>query len=92
MVATKGGLAGTVLIDAYQTVSGERVPSKMQISYGGLPLVIDAALQQARVLPKADPALFAVPSSAADYQFLGAQVCKVRPCRFRMITTKSSFP
>ena len=70
MVAVKGGIAGTITILSYQTVSGQRVPAHLEISYAGLPLIIDAALTQAKRLAQVDPTLFALPTSAADCKFL----------------------
>ncbi len=70
MVALKGGLSGTITILSYRAVDGQRVPARLQIRYAGLPLVIDAVLTQAARLAQADPALFALPVTAADYRFL----------------------
>jgi predicted aspartyl protease len=70
MVSSKGGMAATVNILDYRTLNGERIPAHMQISYGGLPLVIQADLVQAKRLGRLDATLFTVPASATDCQFL----------------------
>lgn len=70
LVAAKGGLVGTVEILAYRTVVGQRLPSQLRIGYAGLPIAITASLSQAERLASVDAGLFAVPSSAQDFEFL----------------------
>ena len=70
LISSKGGLQGTIDIQAYRTVQGERVPSKLQIGYAGLPVTVTAALVRATPLTKIDAALFTAPGSAQDYAFL----------------------
>ncbi len=72
IVSAKGGMAGAITIQAYKTVGGQRIPARMQIGYAGLPITVNATLTQARTLAHVDPALFALPQSAADYEFLSA--------------------
>ncbi len=70
LIASKGGLTGTISIDAYTTVAGQKVPSHLAITYAGLPLVVNAHLVQVKRLAQMDMALFAVPKSARDFGFL----------------------
>lgn len=70
LISSKGGLQGTIDIQAYQTVQGQRVPSKLQIGYAGLPVTVTAALVRATPLTKPAASLFALPGSAQDYSFL----------------------
>lgn len=72
LMSSKGGLQGTIDIQAYRTVQGQRVPSQLKIGYAGLPVTITAGLVRATALAKLDPALFAVPGSAQDYAFLSS--------------------
>ena len=70
MVASKGGLSGTIQIDEYAVSEGERVPSRLRIRYAGVPLLITARLVQARRLAAVDAGLFAPPASASDAALL----------------------
>ncbi len=74
-VERKGGIAGIITILAYQTEFGEKIPSRLQIQYAGLPLAIDANLQKAMRLTTVASSLFAPPSLPKDWEFLtpGAQ-------------------
>ena len=70
IVAHAGAVSGTIAIRAYRAVGGEKVPSVLDISYAGLPVAIRAELKSSEHLAKIDPALFQVPESAKDYEFL----------------------
>ena len=72
VVATKAAITGTITILAYKRIGGEQVPSEMQITYAGLPMVVRATLASAeRGLPLS-PTLFSTPGSAKDVAFLTA--------------------
>ena len=69
-IERKGGIAGTITIASYQTFLGEKIPVRLQIQYGGLPLAIDADLQKAVRLPEAADTLFSPPNLPKDWEFL----------------------
>ena len=70
LVASKGGLAGTIAIDAYTTVAGQKIPARLAITYAGVPIVVSAQLVQVKRLAQIDKTLFAVPQTARDFGFL----------------------
>ena len=70
MVASKGGLSGTIEIDKYAVSEGERVPSLLRIQYAGVPLLITAHLLKAQRLASVDNALYAPPVSSSDVALL----------------------
>jgi len=69
-ISRRGGIASTITILAYQTAFGQRIPSHLQIEYGGLPLAIDATLQKAVKLPTVAASLFTPPKPPKDWEFL----------------------
>ena len=69
-IVRKGGLVSTISILAYRTQFGQPLPSHMQIQPSGLPLMIDATLQQATRLPTVTASLFAPPAAPKDWEFL----------------------
>ena len=69
-IERKGGIAGTISIASYQTYFGEKIPSHLQIQYGGLPLAIEADLQKAVSLPTVADTLFSPPNLPKDWEFL----------------------
>jgi predicted aspartyl protease len=80
-VERKGGLAGTITVLAYQNRDGTQVPSRMDIQYAGLPLIVSATLKSVSRLPGVAASLFAPPPSAKDWNFLapGPQVAATLP-------------
>ncbi|BDI32733.1 hypothetical protein CCAX7_47840 [Capsulimonas corticalis] len=76
IVAHTGAVSGTVAIRSYKAVEGERLPAVLDISYAGLPFTVRAELKSSQHIAKADPALFQVPDSAKDYEFLAAAADK----------------
>ncbi len=69
-IERKGGIAGTIEIQSYQTFFGEKIPAHLQIQYGGLPLAIEADLQKAVRLTTMAEALFSPPILPKDWEFL----------------------
>jgi len=70
VVASKAGITGTVSILAYKQIGGEQVPSQLEITYAGLPVVVSATLLSAQRGLHFSPALFDPPATARDFQFL----------------------
>jgi len=69
-VERKGGIAATITILAYQAKFGAQIPSRLEMQYAGVPLVIEATLKQATRLPTVSAALFAPPKPPRDWAFL----------------------
>lgn len=72
LVAGRGGLVGTIAIESYTTVDGQKIPGRFAITYAGVPLVVNARLAQVKRLVPLDMGLFAVPRTAQDFGFLGS--------------------
>ena len=70
IVASKAGITGTVSILAYKRVGGEQVPSRLEISYAGLPIQVSATLVSAQRGLPLSPSLFSPPGTARDFAFL----------------------
>lgn len=69
-VVHKGGIASTISILAYQMHFGQPIPSHLNIQPSGLPLAIEATLQQAVRLPHVAVSLFTPPVVPKDWEFL----------------------
>jgi len=72
-IERKGSIAGTIRIASYKSYYGEKIPSRLQIQYGGLPLVIDADLQSVVRLPGVANSLFSPPSLPKDWEFINSK-------------------
>ena len=71
-VEHKGGLIGTINVLGYSVQEGNAVPSRMEIQYAGLPLVIEATLKSVSRTPAVTAAFFAPPDAAKDWQFISS--------------------
>ena len=69
-VQHKGGLTGTINVLGYSVQDGSEVPSRLEIQYAGLPLVIEATLKSVSRIPAVTAAFFAPPDGAKDWQFI----------------------
>jgi len=69
-VEHKGGLTGTITVLGYSVQDGTEVPSRLEIQYAGLPLVIEATLKSVSRMPAVTAAFFAPPGGAKDWQFI----------------------
>ncbi len=69
-VAHKGGLTGTVSVLGYTVRDGTQIPSKLEIQYAGLPLVVTATLKSVTRMPAVTAAFFLPPTAAKDWAFL----------------------
>ncbi len=92
LVASKGGLAGTIAIDAYTTVAGQKVPARLAITYAGVPLVVNAQLVGVKRLAQVSKALFAVPPTAHDFGFLSDAGAATATVPFQMIAGEVVVP
>ncbi len=92
LVASKGGLAGTIAIDTYTTVGGQKIPAHLAISYAGLPIVVNAQLVQVKRLAQMDMALFAVPKTVQDFGFLSEGGTGPATVPFQMIAGEIVVP
>lgn len=70
MVVHEGGIEGAISILGYRSVNGVMTPTKLQIGYAGLPVVVTADLQTADYGKPIDKALFRMPATARDFEFL----------------------